>query len=118
MSFIRSHGEYLCALAEFAEQVFEALGFPVACVCGVKRVQTFQIHALGAIPPAVLTRAYDQIVKAVPSGLCLHLSSRSRPGQISALEVTIRFDAPGEACGTCGTRAVVARRCEFCGARA
>ncbi len=37
------------------------------------------------------------------------------PASIEHIECTVKIE--GEACGTCGTRAVVARRCGFCGAR-
>ncbi len=42
-------------------------------------------------------------------------ATETLPGTIEHIEVKVSIE--GEACGQCGTRAVLARRCGFCGAR-
>jgi hypothetical protein len=103
--------DYALAAAEVEIELQEP-----GCCCPVKR----NLH--GKIVARATSRLCTVHDKVLAAAVAVQLRATEEaianlPGYIEHIETTVKVETPGEACGTCGTREVRARRCGFCGAR-
>ncbi len=99
------------------EHVIE--GWSSYAVVGESEPGVLRIHFLSSVSAGALEAAREMLSQRLSIGLSVEASCIDpiSPRTRDIVARLVERHSKAEACGTCGTRAVTARRCSFCGAR-